>query len=41
MNQILSKDEISLGTNYTLQLNHKLGSGSFGEIYKGKIKILI
>ena len=36
MNQILSKDEISLGTNYILQLNHKLGSGSFGEIYKGK-----
>ena len=40
MNQILSKDEISLGTNYTLQLKHKLGSGSFGEIYKGKNKIL-
>ena len=40
MNQILSKDEISLGTNYTLQLNHKLGSGSFGEIYKGKNKNL-
>jgi serine/threonine protein kinase len=36
----LSKDEISLGTNYILQLNHKLGSGSFGEIYKGKNKSL-
>ena len=40
MNQILSKDEISLGTNYTLQLKNKLGSGSFGEIYKGKNKNL-
>lgn len=40
MNQIFSKDEISIGTNYTLQLKHKLGSGSFGEIYTGKNKIL-
>ncbi len=40
MNQILSKEEISLGANYTLQLKHKLGSGSFGEIYKGKNKKL-
>jgi len=40
MNQILSKDEISLGTNYILQSKHKLGSGSFGEIYRGKNKIL-
>jgi len=36
MNQILSKDEISIGTNYILLLEHKLGCGTFGEIYKGK-----
>jgi len=36
MNQILSKNEIVLGNNYILELKHKLGSGAFGEIYKGK-----
>ena len=36
MNQILSKKEIVLGNNYILELKHKLGSGAFGEIYKGK-----
>ena len=36
MNQILSKNEIALGNNYILELKHKLGSGAFGEIYKGK-----
>ena len=36
MNQILSNDEISLGTDYTIYLNKKLGSGSFGNIYKAK-----
>jgi len=40
MNHILPKNEISIGTNYILQLNHPLGSGSFGEIYKGKNIIL-
>ena len=38
MNQILSKDEITIGTDYIIQLKNKLGSGSFGEIYKGKNK---
>lgn len=36
MNLILPKDEISIGTNYKLQLKNLLGSGSFGKIYKGK-----
>ena len=36
MNHILPKDEISIGTNYILQLKKLLGSGSFGKIYKGK-----
>ena len=36
MNQILSEDEVIIGTNYILQLKNKLGSGSFGDIYKGK-----
>ena len=36
MNQILSKDEIPIGNHYILQLNNKLGSGSFGEIYKAR-----
>ena len=36
MNQILLKDEISIGTDYILQLKNKIGSGSFGEVYKGK-----
>ncbi len=40
MNQILSKDEITIGTHYILQLKNKLGSGSFGEIYKAKNKKL-
>jgi len=35
-NFILPKDEISIGTNYILQIKNLLGSGSFGEIYKGK-----
>ena len=36
MKNVLSKDEIPLGSEYILQLQNKLGSGSFGEIYKGK-----
>ena len=36
MSQNLPKEEIALGNNYTLELGDKLGSGSFGEIYKGK-----
>ena len=36
MSRIPQKDEISIGTNYILQLNNLLGSGSFGETYKGK-----
>ena len=36
MNQILTKDEIIIGTDYVIQLKNKLGSGSFGEIYKAK-----
>ena len=36
MNQISSNDEITIGTDYIIQLKNKLGSGSFGEIYKGK-----
>ena len=36
MNTILSKDEITIGTHYILQLKNKLGSGSFGEIFKAK-----
>ena len=35
MNQLPPKEEVSLGAQYTLQLNKKLGSGSFGDIYKG------
>ena len=36
MNQISSNNEILIGTDYILQLNSKLGSGSFGDIYKAK-----
>ena len=36
MSYIHPKDEISIGTNYILQIKNLLGSGSFGEIYKGK-----
>ena len=36
MNQILTKDEIIIGTDYVIQLKNRLGSGSFGEIYKAK-----
>ena len=36
MNQILLEDEIIIGTNYILQLKNKLGSGAFGDIYKGR-----
>ena len=36
MNTIMTKDEIILGTHYILNIKKKLGSGSFGEIYKGK-----
>ena len=40
MNQILSKDEIPIGNHYILQLNNKLGSGSFGDIYKARDTLL-
>ena len=40
MNRIPPKTEISIGTKYILQLKDLLGSGSFGEIYKGKNIIL-
>ena len=36
MNPKLPKGEIAIGNNYILYLSDKLGSGSFGEIYKGK-----
>ena len=36
MNHILPKEEISIGSNYILQLKNLLGSGSFGETYKGR-----
>ena len=36
MNQTLSKDEIIIGKDYIIQLQKKLGYGSFGEIYKAK-----
>ena len=36
MSCILPKDEISIGTNYILQIKNLLGSGSFGDVYKGK-----
>ena len=36
MNTLLSKDEITIGTHYILQIKNKLGSGSFGEIFKAK-----
>ena len=40
MNCIPQKDEISIGTNYILQLNNSLGGGTYGEIYKGRNIIL-
>ena len=40
MNRIPQKDEISIGTNYILQLKNLLGSGSYGDIYRGKNIIL-
>ena len=40
MNRIPPKEEISIGTNYILQLKNLLGSGSFGETYKGRNIIL-
>jgi len=36
MSQKLTKGGITIGDNYTLQLSDNIGSGSFGEIYKGK-----
>ena len=36
MSCILPKNEISIGTNYILQIKNLLGSGSFGDVYKGK-----
>ena len=36
MSCILPKDEISIGTNYILQIKNLLGRGSFGDVYKGK-----
>ena len=36
MNSNLPKDEITIGTYYILNFKNKLGSGSFGEIYKAK-----
>jgi len=36
-NQIInSKDELLIGSNYKLLLKQKLGSGAFGDLYKGK-----
>ena len=40
MNRIPPKEEISIGTKYILQLKNLLGSGSFGETYKGKNIVL-
>ena len=40
MNHILPKEEISIGSKYILQLKNLLGSGSFGETYKGRNIIL-
>ena len=36
MSYIPPKDEISIGADYILQIKNLLGSGSYGDIYKGK-----
>ena len=36
MNTLSPNDEITIGTYYIIQLKNKLGSGSFGEIFKAK-----
>jgi len=36
MKNTYQKEELSLTKNYKLLLNHKLGNGAFGEIYKGE-----
>ena len=35
MNNSLSNESLSIGNNYKLYLRNKLGSGAFGDIYKG------
>jgi serine/threonine protein kinase len=40
MNRILLNDEITIENHYILQLKNKLGSGSFGDIYKAKNPLL-
>ena len=36
MTNFNTKEEISLGKNYKLFLNKKLGNGAFGDLYRGE-----